>query len=594
MGKNKKLSDSKLKRIYLLVFFIAAVLVSSTLRWQIVYSQKFVDIAKGRLYSSEIDSIRGPIYARDGSTLAYTEPRFDMYVWMDDLKFFEKQELQTREEFVKKVAPIINLTTEQLEERLENYYVENGIKWVPVAESLTDEQWKELIDLKTNENPERALGGFTFINTAERKYPEGRLAAHAVGLTNKYKDDLVGVGGLEGYWDGILNPIKGFVIKENDAYGQAVATALLPTIEPKNGSSLYTTIDKKLQTIVEEKLKDGVEKYEAKSGTIVIMDPKTGQILAMANYPNYDPNLREEDDPNVYGNIAISSPYEMGSTGKIFTVSTAIELGEVDPDTVVLENGHQGCEEIHKDLQPLCTWDKKPQPPMTVTECLRKSDNICLYHIAKDLPRNDFYDYLSNFGVGKPSGIDLAGESFGYLKPFEEWNVGDVSAFSYGHGYQLNTIQALSAYSAIANKGVRMKPYLVSKVVDSDGKENIYEPTVVNSVVEETTAATMINMMHVVYQAQIGPYEYYYHHLRDYPIAMKSGTALLVENGEYVNEINGTYIGFDYSDERTFAMLVRLERPQVPAVEKLSYYNTRLVWLETFNAIKDYLGVLKK
>jgi cell division protein FtsI/penicillin-binding protein 2 len=514
-----------------------------------------------------------------------------MYLWMDDLVFAERKELQTREEFLNKVAPIIKLTPDELEEKIYNYNVKNNIRWIPIAKSLTNDQWKALYNLKTDKNPDGFLAGYTFIHTSERRYPEGRLASHLVGLTNKYGTDLLGVGGLEGYWNGILSPIKGFVIKENDAFGQAIATALLPTIEPKNGSSIYTSIDKKLQQIVEQKIKQGVENYQAKRGSIIVIDPKTGQILASANFPDYDPNVREEKDSSVYGNFSVSSPYEVGSVGKTFTLAAAMDLGLIEPDTIVMENGHQGCETIHTDLLPVCTWDKKPQPAMPARECYRQSDNLCFYHIAEKMQRSDFYEYLDNFGVGRPSGIDITGESYGYLKPFDEWTIGDVSAFSYGHGYQVNDVQVLSGVATISNGGVRMKPYLVTKVVDSDGEEKIYEPIVMGRVISEETNVKMIQMMHDNYETSIGQYEYYYDDLRNYPIGMKSGTALLVENGEYVNEINATYVGFDYSEQRTFAMLVRLERPQIPAIEKLSYYNARLVWLDTFAAIKDYLNV---
>lgn len=583
----------KLKKIYFLGFIFAASLIIASARLQIVESAKFEEIQKNKIYSSEINSVRGAIYARDGTTLSYSEVTFDMYIWMDDLLFFEDKGFQTREEFLAKVSPIIDSTSEKLQETIDNYYVKNNTKWFLIAKGLSSEKWEQLTNLKTERNQKRLLGGFTFEVSTQRKYPEGALASQVIGLTKNYKDQVIGQSGLESYWDGVLNPIKGYVIQEDNAVGEVISTALLPTIEPKNGSSVYTSIDKKLQQMIEEKVKWSVENFEAKSGTIVVMDPKTGQIMALANYPTFDPNVRETDATK-FGNIAVSSPYEIGSVGKVFTLSAALDLGVVTPDTVVLPNGHQGCEKIHRDLLPVCTWDKKPQPPMSVADCFIKSDNLCFYHLAEMLDKMDMFNYLRDFGVGTPTGVDLTGESIGNLKNYTQWNTGDVSAYSYGHGYLMNAIQATAGTAAIPNKGVRMKPYFVTKVEDSDGTIREYKPEQVERVIEEQTANTMIDIMRRGFAASIGSYEYYYHDLLNYDIGVKSGTALIADSTGYSNDINATYVGFDASPERKFIMLVRLERPQKPAGDLLAYYNVRLAWIETFAAIKDYLAVPRK
>lgn len=204
------------------------------------------------------------------------------------------------------------------------------------------------------------------------------------------------------------------------------------------------------------------------------------------------------------------------------------------------------------------------------------------------------YNYLKAFGVGNSTGIDLTGESIGNLKNYVQWNTGDVSAYSYGHGYLINAVQATAGVGAIPNKGVRMKPYIVTKVEDSEGNVREYKPEQVERVIKEETANTMIDIMHRGFQASIGMYEYYYHDLLNYNIGMKSGTALIAESTGYTDDINGTYVGFDGSPERKFVMFVRLEKPQKPQGAKIAYNNTRLVWLETFAAIKDYLAVPTK
>lgn len=592
LSKTENFNLSNLKGLHIVSLFFCLLLLIFCIRWQVVEASKFKEMGN-RTYSSTLKSQRGTIYASDGTSLAYSEPRFNMFVWMGDLLFFEERKIQTREEFLNKVAPIINKTPEELGKTIEENNAK-GIKWIQIAKSLTNDQWKKLKNLKTDKYPEKELSGFLFEVTSERIYPEGRLAAHIVGLTNKVNGKLQGESGIEQSYNGVLNPIDGFVIQETDAIGQTVTASLLPTIEPKNGSDVYTTIDKRLQSVVEKMIKEGVEKYDAKSGSILIMDPKTGSIMALANYPNYDPNIREETDVAAYTNSAVIAPYEAGSIGKTITIATALDLGLITADTIIQPEGHQGCEKIHNDLEPLCTWDKKPQPPMPAWECLAKSDNICFFHIGENIPRKDFEEYLRKFGVGSSTGIDLGNDSYGILKDYTEWNVGDVAAFSYGHGYQVNLIQAGDYISAIANYGVRMKPRAVSKIVDSDGNVREYKPIVMERVIKRETAEEMARLMAINYELSFAPNEYFYNDLKNYNLAVKSGTALIATSQGYSNDINATFVGFDASPERTFVMVVKLERPLIPFVDRLAFYNVRPLWLDTFAAVKDIIGVPRK
>lgn len=580
----------KVKTIHIIILVFGFLLVFATFRWQAVEASRMTKLARQRSTTSEINSVRGTIFSNDGTTLAYSEPRFDMYIWVKDLEYYENLKLQTRDEFLRKVAPIIDTTAENLEATIEEYS-NKGILWVPVAKSLSDKQWNQLNDLKADEF-DTQLKGFQFENKSKRIYPEKRLASHVVGLTNVINDKTIGLGGIEEGWNEILNPIKGILVQETNAKGEAIATALTATIEPKNGSAVYTAINKKLQEIVQQKLKEGVEKYKALSGSAVIMDPKTGQILTLANYPDYDPNLREEKDPAAYGNEALSAPYEMGSIGKALTIAATVDLDRVTSETVILPNGHQGCEKFTDELGDLCTWDHVPQPAMPLKDCFAKSDNICLFHLAKEnLSKEEFHDYLVRFGIGKSTGVDLAGESYWPIKDAKDFNIGDIAAMSYGHGYLVNLVQAVSAVSAIANNGVRMKPYVVTKVVDSDGNVSEYKPQILDTVLKPETAEKMFYMMNYNYQKAIYYGEWWYDDIINYNLGVKSGTALIAQNGTYSDEINASFVGFDQSSQRTFVMGIKLERPQEPAGENLSAYNVRPLWLDTFQAIKDVIGV---
>jgi cell division protein FtsI/penicillin-binding protein 2 len=587
----------KVKNIYIFLFFVGFLLILSCVRWQIIKASDFRELAKSRLSSDEINSLRGTIYANDGSPLAFSEPRFDMHIWLNDLILYEDREMQTRQEFIDKVAREIGKTSEELEDTIKQYTEEYNSKWILLAKNLSSDQWRNISNLKTDKDPNRLLKGFKFTPTSTRVYPEGRLASHIIGLTTQYKNQISGIAGIEQSWDGDLNPTEGLVIKEKDVLGQAVATSLVPTIEPKQGSSIHTTIDKKLQKIIEEKAKEGKEKFEAKSATIIVMDPKTGEIMALANYPDYNPNLREEKDPNVYGNLAVSAPYEVGSIGKVITMAAVIDKGLLTPDSIVLPEGHPGYIKISDDpiLGTRYTWDQKPQPAMPISRCFTLSDNVCFIKISDYLEDEDFYHYLTAFGVGSPTGVDLTvGESIGEFNNVEDWGAGDKESFSYGHSYLVNAFQTLSAVSVIPNRGYRMKPHVVNKVVKADGEVVDMRPEPLNGgepVVSEQTAETVAAMMHDIYLNDIKDYETWYQDLKNYHIGMKSGTALIANQFGYTSDINATQVGFDLSPERKFIMIVRLEEPKVGA---LSFYNSRVLWLDTFAAIKDYLQVPRK
>jgi stage V sporulation protein D (sporulation-specific penicillin-binding protein) len=223
-----------------------------------------------------------------------------------------------------------------------------------------------------------------------------------------------------------------------------------------------------------------------------------------------------------------------------------------------------------------------------VLDGLTASDNIAFRHIALTMTYQEFYEYLVAFGAGAPTQIDLPDESYANLKNFTKWNYADQAVYSYGHGYSMTPMETLSGVASLANDGYRMQPYVVSKVVDYDGNETIMKPKILAKTVRTETAKTMGEMMHRVYLNQL--IEKRFKYLSKYNIAMKSGTALIpfTDRAGYSGEINATFVGFDVSPEKTFAMLIKLERPQVG---DLSYYNARILWLDTFEAIKDHLQV---
>lgn len=599
--QHNELVSYKIRLVYAAIFLLALLLIVFCFRWQVVEAERFQEEAALRSGAAKIASIRGTIYARDGTTLAYSEPRYDIYIWLPDLLDKESENLQSREEFVDQVGPLIDKTGEQLDKQIKDMQAINSL-YFKVASSVTVDVYQKLMDLRSNlrtdiTDPQlrRHLSGLRPSETSVRIYPEGELASQVVGLTKQLEDGrVIGQDGIEGEW-GNLDPLNGVISGERDAKGNAIGIAAEKTVKAKRGDSVYTTIDKKLQKIIQDKLKWAVSYYKADGGSVVIEDPKTGQILAMANYPTYDANTRQssnKNDPNVFTNRAISQPYEIGSVGKIFTLSAAIDLGVVTPNSVILKKGHQGCERITDELEPVCTHDKLPQPAMPIKDAFALSDNIYFLHLAQLMNKQDFYNYLTNYGIGHGVTVDIKGESAGLpLKDWQRWNIADVAAYSYGHAYDATALQTIAGVSAVANHGIYMQPQFVSKIERADGSVVEMKPTALRRVIKKTTANLMDSMMHVIYQNNIFWWEHQYDDLRNYPIAMKSGTALIKSDQGlyYTNDINASYVGYDYSPDRSFVMLVRLERPQ----GALASQNARVLWLEIFRDIKDYLGIKK-
>ncbi|MCA9385282.1 penicillin-binding protein 2 [Candidatus Dojkabacteria bacterium] len=589
-----------LQRIVFLCFFIIfGSIVWFLTRWQILSNDSFVGYAAERYSQESLTSNRGEILSRHGETLAYSDPAWDVYVYIPDLENVERATesrppIQTRNEFEQKVSTILGISEQELSDNLNL-----GPQWVKIADKVPYDTYLNLQTIETDRyGDEHYLSGLNFEFTSKRVYPEGNIAPHVLGFIGKdLNSNDIGRGGIEQRYNGMLAAQEGFTAQETDKFGNPIAFSESKYIRAKRGSTLKTTIDITLQEIVQKKLCEGVEQYEAKSGSLIIMDPKTGEILAMANCPDYDPNeYFTIEDADVFTNKAVVVPYEVGSIAKLFTLSAAVEELNVTPDEIISE-GHTGCRMIRAsnfdeyDVRQICTADKKPQGALTATQALIKSDNLAFINLSDRLGKETMYYYLDGFGVGKPSGIDLSGESIGYLPSLDDpnaWHPIDMAVFAYGHGYQMNLMQATRGIGAIANRGWVMRPYIISEIYDSEEGVKRFEPLAENKVVSDSTTKTVTLMMEELYKQHV---ETQYRHLLDYPVATKSGTALIPFKDKvgYSSEINATYVGFDTSNDKNFIMAIRLEAPQ--SVKKLSYYSARPLWIETYDAIKDHFGI---
>lgn len=543
-------------------------------RWQVVDHEKYEQLAEAQLIEDKrLPTSRGTIYAADGTFLAVDEPVWGVYASVSSEAKERERFEKNREEFVEKISEILSLNEEELDVKLTDDF-----RYVPLKHAVSNNTKKEI--------EEADLFGITFEKEEKRVYPNGRLASHILGFVGKDEEgNDVGQYGLEGYYAGDLLGQEGFKYEEKDSRGNVIMTGEYDPVLPRQGRNIVLTILPRIQSRIEEKLKDGVEKYKAKSGSVVVLNPQTGEILAMANYPDFDPNYYwKEDDPMVFKNKAVSDVYEYGSVNKVVTVSTALQEGRITPET--------WCNDTTGSIKVLdrniYTWDKNPDGNQQPKDVLKNSNNVCAVEFGLKIGIDTYYQYLKKFGIGDFIGIGLQDEATSYLMPLEYWSQVDLATASFGQMISATPLQIASAVSTIANDGQRMRPYIVKELYDDE--EHIYvEPEVISQPISKDVAYSVQDMMEVV--AREGEaYRFFERDAPDYSIAGKTGTAqipLLDEYGYYDDRTNATFVGFSPVHDAKMIMVVRLEEPEL----EYAALTAVPLWIDIYNNIVMELGI---
>lgn len=583
----------RLKIIRWVFFFLLILIILRLFYWQIFYHDELVAKAEGqRIIKREVVAPRGSILFFDGSILAGSEPAFSVYLQPKDIddeisKKFTKERQTTllSAEPPSDLKKIINLYKKDFAKKLSSFLSELDFKnyeSTQSAENLKtsrEEKEKELdtdiykklnedlhwvslnrkIDLSAKQRLEKLeLKGIGFDETSLRFYPEGSSSSHLLGFvaSDAYGEEA-GYFGLEGFYNGELKGKKGLLTQEKDALGLPILIGKFLVQEAKPGKTLTLSLDRTIQHIVEEKLKTGLEKYGAKGASAVVMDPKTGKILAMASYPDYDP-LRAFEFPNSHHRNPITADsYEPGSTFKVLVMAAALNEGLVTPET--------RCDICTGPLSlsgyTIRTWNNKYNPNATMTDVIIHSDNTGMVFAGKRLGADKLYDYITGFGFGKPTRIDLQDESSPPLRAKKDWKEIDLATASFGQGISVTPIQLITAVSAIANGGKLMEPQIVSVIRD---QEKIYpiKPRIVAEPLKSETARLVKDMMVRAVDEGEAKFAKKLNGLLDYKIAGKTGTAQVAVAGHYDKDKTiASFIGFAPADEPRFIMLVRFSEP---------------------------------
>ena len=452
------------------------------------------------------------------------------------------------------VAPILGMTPSQL---LPDLTGER--RYVLIAKDITPAKWREVNSaiegyntevLKSKDGISKRIGGFVPERSYIRDYPSGAITSSLIGIIN---DQGTGAAGIESSLNGLLSGVNGKYIYANGR-GNIIPGSEQVSVEAKSGTSIRLTIDRDVQWVAQNAISQAVASSKAKSGTVIVMDPKTGAILAQASAPTFDPNSNSITQEKLK-NPAVQEVYEPGSTGKVITVAAAMQEGLVSPDTVfTIPYSIKVSDAVFSD------HEKHPTQRLTTTGVLAISSNTGSIQIGQKLGKDNLYEYLRKFGIGESTNSKLPGESVGILHPVKDWSGTSLPTISFGQGYSVTAIQATSVFATIANDGVRVKPSILAGVVDESGK---YTPAKPNESVKVLSAETAINlramMESVVSKNGTAPTAA----ISGYRVAGKTGTAMRYNTScSCYSGYTASFIGFAPADQPKYVVSVTIQDPQ--------------------------------
>jgi cell division protein FtsI (penicillin-binding protein 3) len=394
------------------------------------------------------------------------------------------------------------------------------------------------------------IDGIEFMSETSRFYPQKTLAAQTIGFTGM---DGKGLEGIEFYYDNQLKGSDFEYVVLKDALGQGFDSG--KSAADYSGKNIVLTVDQTIQYITEKALKEAVDENSAKSGIAVVMSPKTGAILSIAQYPSLNPNAYEKFDRDLWRNRAITDPFEPGSTMKIFTAAAAVEYGNCSENEVFFcENGEYriGKHIIH---------DTHSYGWLTLKEVVKLSSNIGAFKLASKTGPERLYKTLKDFGFGEKTGINCPGETSGIVSSYKNWRAIDIGTISFGQGISASPLQLISAVSAIANDGILMKPYIVQSIMDQNGFIlNRFDPAQVRQAISPATAAKIKNILMSVTEKDGTGFNAA---LEGYTVCGKTGTAQKTdETGRYAKgKYIASFVGFTPAENPQVAILVMVDEP---------------------------------
>lgn len=483
-----------------------------------------------RMREVPVEAKRGIISDRNGRELALSVNVESVYA--------TPLQVKNPGETAKKLAEVLEIAPEEILEKLQRA---SAFEWI--KRKVDGDKAKRI----------RALGlkGIYLTMESQRFYPKKNLASHVLGIAGI---DSQGLEGLEVVYDQELKGIPGKIIVEYDARGREMPQAIQRYVPPADGNNLVLTLDEVIQYIAERDLEKAMVSTQSKQGAVIVLDPKTGEILALANRPDYDPNRYNDFPTKNRRNFSISDTYPPGSTFKVVTAAAALEEGVTS-----LQDRYYCGGEIKVGSETIHCWKAEGHGSESFLEVIQNSCNVGFVNAGLRLGKDRFYKYVDAFGLTRPTGIDLPGEAKGIMLSPERMKTIDLAVMSFGQTLTVTPIQLVTAAAAVANGGVLMQPHLVREIRRPDGSlVREIPPVEVRRVLSPQTARDLRYAMEQVVAKGTGKAAY----LADYSVAGKTGTAQKVVGRSIASDkYIASFVGFAPADDPRVAVLVILDEP---------------------------------
>jgi penicillin-binding protein 2B len=512
-------------------------------------------------YTNEkvIEAVRGTIFDRKGEVVAEDTTAYTLVAILDDSVTTNKKKPKHVTDpamTASKLAKYIGMSESEIYNRLNKkgpFQVEFG----KAGRDISNQTKREIEELK--------LPGIIFLRDSKRFYPNGIFSSHLVGFVEKKetKDKKIitsGKLGIEKTLNDELTGKNGSLSFESDLWGFLLPDGEKKITPAQNGDNVYLTIDKKIQTFVEDAVNRVEEEYKPKNIIVVVADPKTGDILGMAQRPTFHPTTREGLDKSWHNDV-VEKPIEPGSTMKIFTLAAAIEEKKWNPNELYKSGSYKVTEKSGSigDHNGRQGWGT-----ISFLEGIQRSSNVAVAKLVNEkIGTEKFREYLTSFGFDKPTGIDLPNEAVGKIQ--YQWPIEKITT-SYGQGSTVTPIQLVQAATAVANDGKMMKPRVIDKVVDSTTGKIVKEtkPEPAGQPISAETAKEVRNVLETVITSEHGTGKSYA--IEGYKVAGKTGTANLTENGKYLDGANDylfSFMGMAPKDDPKLVVYVAVQQPEV-------------------------------
>ena len=543
MKKSNVQINGRINKLIAFLVFLLIVAVGRLAWLQIVVGDDLTDkFHNMSMREYKLQSPRGGIYDRNGRELAISIETKSLFV--DPKVVMENAENMSPQEAVSLIAPIVNMPPEEIMK-----LIERGGQFAWVKRHLETEEINRINEVRKNTK----IKGFAYYPEVKRYYPLNSVAAQVLGFVNQEDKGIIGV---ENMYNDIL---KGSVMMQKvtvDNYGRAIGESVHVPKFIRDGKAIYLTIDSQIQCIAEAAMDEAMTVNKTNKGTIIVVDPKTGEILAMVSRPTFDPNKLDKLENDRLIVNGITHGYEPGSTFKAVVAAMAIEEKVVSPNEVFYDSGY-----IEVSGHRMKNWDGKGHGNVTFTDIIKNSLNTGFAQVGLRLGGDRLISYAKKFGFGQETNIEMPGEERGFLfRSARDMVDSDIATMSIGHSILVTPIQVLMAVSSLANEGVLLQPRIIREIKNADG--SVYESHKENIVVRQTVSAETANTMKGLLEKVISEGGGSKAQIPGYRVAGKTGTAQKVENGAYKpGEYIASFVGFAPVENPRLAVIVVIDNP---------------------------------